>query len=189
MPKQRKAAKQVVVVQPDEKRNQVEGSLVSKEDLTEFAYVSENSISPRLRCSICTNPFYQPVETECKHHFCTLCFNRLLDAKTVEWKDLLPFDQKLSVPCPVCQVDVKAGDVNLLPSSDMLCLLVNELQVSCPRKKEGCGWSGPREAVQNHLWSSCDHLTCLHQEQGCTEQGSRAHLTQHKAVCGDVAES
>ena len=84
------------------------------------------------QCTICTEPLREPyLSTECGHHSCQQCRDRLLSIGKPE--------------CPTCRqtdaLETAVFDRNLQRK-------VNSLKVYC---SEGCEWVGELRDVQNHL--------------------------------------
>ena len=76
-----------------------------------YEYVStDQQISARLKCTICHDPFIDPLMFPCKHVFCKHCISPLFSAEFNPFEsteEILSFD---SVPCPTCRKPVTLSD-------------------------------------------------------------------------------
>lgn len=99
-----------------------------------FYYVDEARILPICLCSICDEPFIDPLEVpSCQHTFCAKCINA--------WAR--------DSGCPVCRAAMPSSTVPIPASTDKTLLrLLNDLPVYCANKAPdgggGCAWTGPR---------------------------------------------
>ncbi|CAF3483609.1 unnamed protein product [Rotaria socialis] len=133
-----------------------------------FAYMDEDSINAELKCSICFDPFTNPVTTSCCNNvFCLSCIEKVLKKKPV---------------CPLCcheplsRIHIKLPDLIIFSSLYQLLVkcescgesniqrgFFNEhINVSCPKIKVTCSgvdlkceWVGPRDQLASHI-TSCN---------------------------------
>lgn len=113
-----------------------------------FDYVDEARTLPICVCSICDEPFIDPVEVpSCQHTFCAKCINACQRASG----------------CPVCRAVLPPTSAPLPPSTDKTLLrLLDDLPVYCANKRGnevsggGCAWTGPRGNLAEHLARGCD---------------------------------
>lgn len=85
-----------------------------------FEYVAEQSILDRLKCSICHDPFVEPLAFACKHVYCKHCITPLLAVAAAA---------DGSSPCPTCRQPIslnssREGDATLLGSRRKSILLL-----------------------------------------------------------------
>lgn len=93
-----------------------------------FEYVAEQSILDRLKCSICHDPFVEPLAFACKHVYCKHCITPLLAAAAAAADG--------SSPCPTCRQPIslnssREGDATLLGSRRKSILLLLLLIIFC----------------------------------------------------------
>ncbi|KAI9611156.1 hypothetical protein KEM48_004693 [Puccinia striiformis f. sp. tritici PST-130] len=101
-----------------------------------YMYRDEHSISKTLLCSICSEPWVQPVvATGCGHMFCERCIHT--------WIRHIP-------SCPIDRSSLPSNQ--LIQPPRILSELVDELEVICSL---GCGWTGRRDCWKNHLEIDC----------------------------------
>jgi hypothetical protein len=83
----------------------------------EYEYVDESSINNNLKCSICKDPFEEPVKTRCDHTFCYKCIEQWIN--TVN-------------SCPICRSPI-SNDKSLTPVKTCLTFLhiFDTLLVKC----------------------------------------------------------
>ena len=130
----------------------------------DFEYADEQSIDIELKCSICTDPFIDPVRTSpCKHTFCRSGIQRVLESRPacplcrcepIQSDDFEPANPAVSnlldlllVHCQLC------GQTNIQRS-----LFAEHIKVACPKVKETClavdlkcPWLGPRDEQAGHV--------------------------------------
>ena len=95
-------------------------------------------------CSICLNPYKQPIQLECRHKFCQGC---LLTAKDI-WEN----DGDRSgetFPCPICREPMASPKLDI----DMDDFVKTLVMTTCE-----CGWIGRGFVkLQSHLEGDCPH--------------------------------
>lgn len=94
------------------------------------SFLSPDSISKHLHCSICADVFTDPQRLPCGHIFCLECIKH--------WAAERP-------TCPQCR---KKFSIKHLARDLLASNLVDELKVKCSHK--GCGWVGPSADEQTH---------------------------------------
>ena len=77
--------------------------------------------------------------------------------------------------CPVGRQPLQASDVRGIITFDKV---VDSLQVYCPRRTEGCNWTGALETISGHQ-QQCLHepIQCTH--RGCSETFPRGQMQRH----------
>lgn len=130
-----------------------------------YTYVALASVSPRLICAVCLEPFVEPRRTPCRHTFCKSCIANL-DA------------------CPTCRGPIRT-DTLQEPDQTLLDFL-GELLVVCTHRDRGCQWQGPRENLTEHLQRTCLHtsVSCTSAHLSCSWKGSR--YVHSCAVCAQT---
>ena len=133
-----------------------------------FEYANEESVDAELKCSICTDPFLDPVITSpCEHIFCRAGIERVLEIRPVcplcrqepiRIEEFKPADRAVSnlldhllVHCQLC------GHTNIQRS-----LFAEHIKIECLKAKLMCSaidlkcpWVGPRDERADHI-SHCN---------------------------------
>jgi len=157
----------------------------------EFKYYEEDNISDDLKCSICTDPLFEPVtHSKCGVSFCKKCIITLNK-------------------CPACRAAVGISD--FIDAAVIIRNFVNSLQVFCPR----CNLTFTRETLDTHLKgcpelcrfgcglkvkptnreahesSECTHSTaeCVAKDLFCPWKGLSTQRKDHISNCPIVAVS
>ncbi|KAF2767147.1 hypothetical protein EJ03DRAFT_329433 [Teratosphaeria nubilosa] len=153
-----------------------------------------------LMCPICRCPFVEPIIlAECDHCFCRDCIRQTWSST---YSPLGPRGD-----CPACRTPAKLGPRSA--TSKILCNILDELKVRCPKSEDGCTAEVKRGQVQDHVnlycgyaWIECpeghcdlpvrrkDALAgCLHYGVSCTDchqSMQKANLETHwKSQCPD----
>jgi hypothetical protein len=132
-----------------------------------FEYMDEQSIDGELKCSICTDPFIDPVVTpSCDHTFCRSGIESALKNKTA---------------CPNCRHD-PLFLTELKPPSRILTNLLNRILVRCNK----CGGTNiQREFFDEHIkrWCPKVEISCSATDLNCGWIGPRDQLSSHLANC------
>lgn len=95
---------------------------------------------------------WRPRKTPCRHTFCEAC--------------IIPIIARQQ-PCPLCRAPTQGAQ--LTPADDTLQVLLDELEVYCAHRSQGCAWKGPRGTYQEHVERTCEKLAqkeCLKRELG-----------------------
>ncbi|KAJ6249154.1 rich repeat and nacht domain-containing protein [Anaeramoeba flamelloides] len=82
-----------------------------------------NNIEQSLICSVCKQPFQDPIDSCCKHTFCKLCFQELIH------------DNK---DCPICQQPFSDKQYQTSINSEIINQKISYLDVQCPNYTNGC---------------------------------------------------
>lgn len=133
-------------------------------------------------CSICLSILLEPHIVECcGNRFCKTCIGSVVQARQ---------------PCPLC----KQRNFQKIPDKQLQRLL-NQREVYCLLKKEGCKWTGEMDKLQKHLdltkvslqWEgilnlrqSQDAVCCGYVPTKCPHcrlKFLRHSLKDHKVVC------
>ncbi|KAL4672781.1 hypothetical protein H8957_009088 [Semnopithecus entellus] len=128
-------------------------------------------LAEELSCSICLEPFKEPVTTPCGHNFCGSCLN---ETWAVQGAPYL---------CPQCRAVYQARPQ--LHKNTVLCNVVEQfLQAELAREPPADGWTPPARASAPSLGAqvACDHClkeaavkTCL----VCMASFCQEHLQPH----------
>ena len=103
----------------------------------ECQFVKPLSSEVQSECSICLSVLREPFLVDCcGYHFCKSCIETVKD------------DHK---PCPLCNNDFKT-----MPNKQLQRLL-NQREVYCKHKEEGCEWTGELSKLDEHLNVDCDN--------------------------------
>ena len=89
---------------------------------------------PEHSCPVCAELLTEPILTDCGHHVCGTCHEKLL---TTNKKD-----------CPVCRETNGLSDARL---DKHFQREVNSLRVRCEYHDKGCEWVSEVRDLQNHL--------------------------------------
>ncbi|CAF4219099.1 unnamed protein product [Rotaria sp. Silwood2] len=132
-----------------------------------FSYMDEDSIDPEVKCSICTDPFIDPVViSSCKHIFCRSGIETVLNDKPA---------------CPLCRHEPIT--LNELQSTDhTIQNYLNQLLVKCDTCDE---INIPRNLFEEHIKKICPkvQMTCSAVDLKCGWTGLRDQLGEHIAHC------
>jgi hypothetical protein len=134
-----------------------------------YEYINEESISERLKCTICSNPFIDPVKTKCipkEHTFCHHCIKEWLQRNS---------------SCPSCRQNMKIQDLTPITEGILLDML-NELPVHCSIcKKPGL----ERGNFDEHVNKQCakQNILCSSADIKCPWTGSHQQLEEHLKTC------
>ncbi|KAJ3451960.1 rich repeat and nacht domain-containing protein [Anaeramoeba flamelloides] len=87
-----------------------------------YKFVS-NNIEESLICSICKQPFQDPIDSYCKHTFCKFCFQGLIENNE---------------DCPICQQPFSSKEYQISVNTDIIKKKISYLDVQCPNYANGC---------------------------------------------------
>ncbi|KAI9295250.1 hypothetical protein K502DRAFT_316017 [Neoconidiobolus thromboides FSU 785] len=176
-------------------------------NLNEIVLNYKEKVNENLICSICCQPYIDPVTTPCHHYYCKGCINQALDIKEECPIDRLPLNDLILQECP-----------------SIISNMINELEVLCPNSEIGCEHSCQRSLLLNHIENcqfkrgtsegkdeilkenenkcphcnkeirkeeiirhilDCDQLkiSCSCQRYGCSWRGIKKDLEQHNQSC------
>ena len=122
--------------------------------------------SQKYTCTMCAvEPLKVPCLTECcGQHFCHTCLT--------DWLHTQP--QKI---CPYCRQENTVYIVNKSLKRE-----IEELFIRCDHLRDGCGWVGRAERLEEHL-GSCDYVNVECPFKHCYQECKRKHLEKHKKKC------
>ena len=138
----------------------------------DFEYEDEESIDGNLKCSICSDPFTDPVITLCHHSYCCSCLTKWLNngkstcpscRQIISQTNVMPITllnftsmiNQIRVKCKLCdQSSIQRG--NFTDHSDRTCL---KKIVNCTSHRSGCSWTGSREDLSGHLVNCTYHAS------------------------------
>ena len=149
-------------------------------------------LKTHLSCTICMDLLTNPYSTECGHTFCKSC--------------ILNWTRSTANSCPVCRKPVKK-----IMIATIIQNIIDDMQVYCTHKQNGCSWKGKKSEIQKHLnvcsfrtvkctlckkqgginsfddhGNQCTGIiisTCKNVVRGCTYRGTKKELKKHKRVC------
>ncbi len=133
-------------------------------------------------CSICTNLLSDPVQTACKHVFCSRCINRWIsDAVSDGRMATCPMgdSRELTVSSGSTSVD---GCRPLSEANPQLFAQLSGVNVQCPLARlDGCNWVGAYSAALRHQQTECPRawVLCPLSAHGCTERFRRSACADH----------
>ncbi|CAF4010818.1 unnamed protein product [Rotaria sordida] len=117
-----------------------------------YVYMADQQINPLLICSICQNPFVDPVTSEDHRRGCRDCFTEYLLSQSVavtpiqEWI-VLEMLNSLLVECTKCNENkIRRGD--LKRHEEKSC---RRAFVLCKAADIKCPWQGVREELDTHV--------------------------------------
>lgn len=122
-------------------------------------------VNPELICSICAGVLEDPVESPCRHVFCSACISRWLDTKK---------------SCPNCRKKVRANE--LRPALPMIKNIINKLKIRCDFAPNGCTETVELEQLGSHN-SSCLFAPMTCENEGCEITFPRRSKAEHEAEC------
>jgi hypothetical protein len=117
----------------------VGGSVAAGSDQREYDYVRQ--VKPKHQCPMCLKPYVDPRVTQCGHTFCLRCLKNMVDPRR----------------CPVCHSRVAPESIPSLPPNAYVEERMQQLEVYCDHRKDGCQWHGPRAALLTHRIGECQH--------------------------------
>lgn len=129
-------------------------------DLDDF--VHPERISSQLICPICTLVLENPVQTATEHLFC--------EDELLEW-------MTRSNLCPVTKRVIDPQEIRR-PGRIILNMLA-ELEVYCPNRARGCGWTGAQELLLKHV-NDCEHRPVLEWKVLLQERDERIEALQQR---------
>ncbi|XP_063900363.1 TNF receptor-associated factor 6-like [Zophobas morio] len=121
-------------------------------------------------CSICAEPFLDPVDTSCGHTFCKKCITHWLE---------------VSRKCP--QDNKVLLDLNLLPTNRIIRNQANKFKVYCFNKSKGCTFQDQRQLIHSHYLNECSftEFRCPFENDGCKATMTRPFINSHIQICSN----
>ncbi|CAF0742585.1 unnamed protein product [Adineta steineri] len=135
----------------------------------DYEYMNDAQTDDELKCSICTDPFQNPVTIECKHTFCQHCIEKWLKSDTrcpkCRRKAINDKDKHRTSPWSPVKADALINQLNRLLIRCTHCQQMNiqrgnlldhqskctKILVPCPSAHNLCPWTGPRNEQANHV--------------------------------------
>eukprot|EP01102_Stenamoeba_stenopodia_P017408 TRINITY_DN6226_c0_g1_i1.p1 TRINITY_DN6226_c0_g1~~TRINITY_DN6226_c0_g1_i1.p1 ORF type:complete len:347 (-),score=71.72 TRINITY_DN6226_c0_g1_i1:88-1128(-) len=133
---------------------------------TRLRFVNPSAISKSLRCSICLEPFWNPVRTPCGHVFCKGCLEG--------WREKKP-------SCPLDQQPLPAS--GSFQVDFVLAELLSEYLIHCPNE---CSWTGIQRDWSTHQ-PICPNERVSCSNPGCKEVLPRKEVVTHQEICPHLA--
>ena len=125
---------------------------------TEYSFVTKDPAQLEdLKCPICLELVYEPVQNSCGHLFCQNCVRG-------------------QAKCPTCRRELQ------LMRDQFNEHRVKGLKVKCPNWETGCEWQGDLGDTAQHTGTNCQMET-IPCPKGCMEKIARGHLEQHAVTC------
>ncbi|CAF3695170.1 unnamed protein product [Rotaria socialis] len=135
-----------------------------------YEYIDRESIDSDLICSLCDNPFIDPIVTQCGDTYCRLCIEKDMGngshCPSQSCNQLLSTDHltlnppprlvvsmldKLKVRCQLCE----KTNINRGTFDEHIKTSCSEYRKDCPGKNIGCQWFGSKNEHDEHT------KTCL----------------------------
>ncbi|EDO34728.1 predicted protein, partial [Nematostella vectensis] len=122
-------------------------------------------VSPELVCCICTGVLEDPVESPCRHVFCSECISKWLQNNS---------------NCPTCRSQVRAK--NLKPVLPLVRNIISKLKIHCDFKTQGCKAIVSLESLRRHA-TICvmAPVTCTY--ANCGKVVPKKDLDKHRRIC------
>ena len=144
-------------------------------DINRFIDLND-SLAIHLKCSICTDIFNKPVETQCRHTFCENCIKK--------W-----FETNQQKECPICRQKLINSNFQ---TNRLINEIINDLKVKCESKD--CNTIVSFGSLTKHL-AECEFKTCLKcgflmgniYQHNCLEL-TRSKLTQSEVLTTQLQE-
>ncbi|CAF2064025.1 unnamed protein product [Rotaria magnacalcarata] len=110
-----------------------------------YEYIDRESIGESLLCKLCSNPFINPVVTQCDYTYCGACIEPKIRSGS-------------NCPSRSCNQLLTTAHLKSNTSMSLTISILDNLKGSCPerridcaRKDVGCSWSGPRNTYDEHM--------------------------------------
>ena len=122
-------------------------------------------VNHELICCICTGVLEDPIESPCRHVFCSDCIKTWLSTKKT---------------CPSCRSAVRRRD--LRPVVLMLKNIISKQRMYCDNKAKGCEEIVELEQLTGHV-ANCkfSEITC--ENEGCNVFVLRKDYNSHAEIC------
>ncbi|KAI8794325.1 tripartite motif-containing protein 40 [Biomphalaria glabrata] len=115
-----------------------------------------------LLCGICMNILDKPLETPCRHVFCTDCIHKAVREQS---------------KCPLCRKKCKKSMLkDVLP---LVQNLINKLTMKCPNYDNGCITPIKMEYYYDHL-VKCEYSVVKCQYKECSAHMLRKEIVEHE---------
>jgi hypothetical protein len=126
-----------------------------------YRYKSSGTISAKLICAVCEEPFLDPRTSSCRHRFCFECISSRLQNNS---------------ECPTCRAPIT---LDSLQTDTTLEEFLDELQVFCDNQISGCSWTGARVDFSQHF-TQCNFFVCpAAANKGCSWKGAKNAIAEH----------
>ena len=136
----------------------------SDTSVDQYSYVTEDQIDSELKCSVCNQPFVQPmVGKQCEHTFCKVCIDN--------W-----YQQNFS--CPLCRMNTPFKPL----TTRIVLSQLDRLLVRCSHCHQN---NIERGNFDDHIQHQCRQVNvrCKAADLKCTWTGKRQELMEHSAIC------
>ena len=117
----------------------------------------QNTLLEELKCPICLELVFDPVQTSCGHLFCGRCITR-------------------TETCPVDRANFTTTPDNFNNRR------LGNFKVKCPNSEKGCDWVGELREAEDHISEICPHQTTVKCRNGCGTEIEREHRKTHEAT-------
>ena len=122
-------------------------------------------VSQELLCCICTGVLEDPVESPCRHVFCSECISTWLNTRA---------------SCPTCRKKMVASE--LKPALPLVKNIIAKLQIRCDFVELGCKEIVDLELFKTHC-NSCQFAPVFCENEGCGLNFQRKDKSFHESVC------
>ena len=117
----------------------------------------QNTLLEELKCPVCLELVFEPVQTSCGHLFCGRCITR-------------------TETCPVDRANFTATPDHFNNRR------LGNFKVKCPNFEKGCDWVGELREAEDHISEICPHQTTVKCRNGCGTEIEREHRKTHEAT-------
>lgn len=122
-------------------------------------------VNPELICCICASVLEDPIESPCRHVFCTECITKWLGVRNT---------------CPTCREPLR--NFQMKPALPILRNIIGKLRIRCDYIAYGCTQIVDFEQLGRHC-QACPYGPATCENEGCEVTLRRHEKDQHKPVC------
>ena len=124
-------------------------------------FKAEPEILENFICPINFGILKNPIMDECGHSFCKNCIEKKKE----------------------CPISSKKIEISNLIKNSLISKMVNNLEIFCYKKKNGCDFSGILENLENHIKNDCKFQKIKCENKNCEEEIIRQNLENHLKIC------
>lgn len=140
-------------------------SLVKKHCEHPLEIFKDQELARGYLCPLCSQILFNPVGTPCGHQFCHDCIlTHVREHQT----------------CPVSKAKLELKDIKM---SLLYMNIIENLDVTCVNKSEGCSWEGKFRDLQAHFRNECRYTQVKCQYKQCRFWDQRRKIRLHTRKC------